>query len=317
LRIYQEIFVKLFTANEDKVNNTNKNTYEKIVALSYKFIKIIITLCLNILEKSPNGLSIIGDVGNKCNKIQGIGTGRNVNSSGEKHILHILHNYLGEDNSVFFDVGANIGQYTEALIANFSDRNFSIHAFEPSKSTFLQLTTKLASSNYPFPERIHSNNFALGKNSSEVLLYSDNAMSGLASLTKRRLDHFDIAFEQSEVCRVELLDNYCHLNNISSIDLLKIDVEGHELDVLEGAKNMLSASAISFVQFEFGGCNIDTRTFFQDFFYLFKAYSFEIYRITANGYCQHLPNYSERDEQFRTTNFLAVHQSITFTPDSR
>ena len=49
------------------------------------------------------------------------------------------------------------------------------------------------------------------------------------------------------------------------IDFFKIDVEGHEMDVLKGIGDKISN--IKLIQFEFGGCNIDTRCFFQDFWY--------------------------------------------------
>lgn len=53
-------------------------------------------------------------------------------------------------------------------------------------------------------------------------------------------------------------------------------VEGHELDVLAGAEEALKS--VQLVQFEFGGCNIDTRTYFQDFFYFFQQHGFAIHR---------------------------------------
>jgi hypothetical protein len=69
---------------------------------------------------------------------------------------------------------------------------------------------------------------------------------------------------------------------------------------------MLSSQAIDIVTFEFGGCNIDTRTYFQDFWYFFSKASFDMYRITPSGYLHPLKAYSELHEQFRTTNFMAV-----------
>jgi len=58
------------------------------------------------------------------------------------------------------------------------------------------------------------------------------------------------------------------------------------------------------IQFEFGGCNIDTRIFFQDFWYFFKNNNFEIYRITPFG-AAHKECYREFEECFLTTNYLA------------
>ena len=62
-------------------------------------------------------------------------------------------------------------------------------------------------------------------------------------------------------------------NQDQLIDYVKIDVEGHELDVLEGFGELINK--IKLIQFEFGGCNIiDTELFFQDFWYFFKKKNF-------------------------------------------
>jgi hypothetical protein len=63
------------------------------------------------------------------------------------------------------------------------------------------------------------------------------------------------------------------------------------------------------LQFEFGGCNIDTRTFFQDFWYFFKSYNFDIYRVGPFG-VKEIVAYSELDEFFSTTNFIAVNRKL-------
>jgi hypothetical protein len=55
----------------------------------------------------------------------------------------------------------------------------------------------------------------------------------------------------------------------------------------------------------FGGCNIDTRTFFQDFWYFFMEQNFRIWRITPSGIFQ-VKSYSEYDESFVTTNYIAA-----------
>ena len=58
-------------------------------------------------------------------------------------------------------------------------------------------------------------------------------------------------------------------------------------------------------QFEFGGTNIDTRTYFRDFWYFFKECGFILYRITPLG-AELIRTYRESDEYFMTTNFIAV-----------
>lgn len=58
------------------------------------------------------------------------------------------------------------------------------------------------------------------------------------------------------------------------------------------------------VTFEFGGANIDSKTYFQDFWYFFKAFGFHLYRITPSGYLVYLRSYEEALEKFLTTNVI-------------
>ena len=140
----------------------------------------------------------------------------------------------------------------------------------------------------------------------EAVLHFNSVGSGLASLTKRRLDHFGIDFNKSEKVEISTIDNYCSENAINHIHLLKIDIEGHELDALAGARRMFDKKSIDIVTFEFGGCNIDTRTFFQDFWYFFSEINMKMFRITPSGYLYPIESYNEIYEQFRTINFIAT-----------
>lgn len=137
-------------------------------------------------------------------------------------------------------------------------------------------------------------------------MYYNFPGSGLASLTKRKLDHYGIEFNKFETIAIDSIDNYCSENEIEHINLLKIDIEGHELDVFAGANNMFNKKAIDIVTFEFGGCNIDTRSFFQDFWYFFLGCNMKLLRITPSGYLFPIKSYNEIYEQFRTTNFIAL-----------
>ena len=70
---------------------------------------------------------------------------------------------------------------------------------------------------------------------------------------------------------LDTVDRYCEAHGVSRIDLLKCDVEGRELDVFHGVSRIFAAGLIGMATFEFGGGNIDTRTYFQDFLYLFEV----------------------------------------------
>jgi len=197
------------------------------------------------------------------------------------------------------DVGANIGDYTAACLE--ISENIQIRAFEPSP-----FANQILRKRFAHLSSVKVIELALGAGSGTKVLYSDELGSGMASLTKRRLDHHQIFFSESENVSVVTLDEWCKSNNFTP-NLLKLDVEGHELDVLAGGK--VTLRDVEVVQFEFGGCNIDTRTFFQDFWYFFQDIGFDLFRLTPFGALP-LTSYSEEDEYFRTTNFIAVNRKI-------
>jgi FkbM family methyltransferase len=227
-----------------------------------------------------------------------IGGSGKTDDSGEYNALEYIKKKLNaNDDIVVFDVGANIGDYAK-LIHNVFKNNISIFSFEPSLQTFqkLSINTKDITS-------IKRYNIGLGDQKTTLQLFSNAQESGLASLYKRRLDHLDIEMKYVENIEISTLDSFCNENKINHIHFLKMDVEGHELKVLNGAREMLESGKIDFIQFEFGGCNIDSKSFFQDFFYLLNA-NYKIYRILNNGLYE-ITNYSERHEIFLTANYLA------------
>ena len=232
--------------------------------------------------------------------LMGVGTGSNVDTSGEASVLRRLKDAPGNGELVVFDVGSNQGQFLQMSTKVLAGRACRMHCFEPSKTAYSSLLR-----NAEAVENIALNNIALGRETGERLLFTDKPGSRLASLTKRRMDHFGKDFAETEAVLVDTLDNYCSLHGVEHIDLLKLDAEGHELDILAGGAEMLRKKAVRFVLFEFGGCNIDTRTFVQDFYYLFRHHDMRIARITPGGFWFDLGNYKEIYEQFRTTNFVA------------
>jgi FkbM family methyltransferase len=209
-----------------------------------------------------------------------------------RHLARTLPNH-----PIVFDVGANVGDYTAALIDAID--NPSIHCFEPSQTAFALLQKR-----YEATREIHLNNAGLGAEEMTHALYADKPGSGMGSIYPRRLDHLGIDVHAVEEVQIYRLDTYCAHHGIERIDFLKIDTEGHELSVLRGAGEMLVPERIGAIQFEFGGTAIDSRIYFQDFFYLLTP-RYTIHRLLPDGLWP-MPLYSERHEVLMYANYICL-----------
>jgi len=234
---------------------------------------------------------------------QGIGSAGKPDSAADRALLRQLE--PGNRSLVIFDVGANRGRFLQLTLTRLAGHQTVVHAFEPSSTAFSELWQR-------FGEKsgIVLNNFALGSETGQQTLYFDVAGSELSSLYRRKVEHHGISFTGSEPVRVDTLDGYCATQGVTRIDLLKLDAEGHELHILNGAGRMFGRGAIGMVSFEFGGCNIDSRTFVRDFFEFFASRDMTLTRVTAAGKLYPVSGYEETLEQFRTTCFLAMRGSF-------
>jgi FkbM family methyltransferase len=164
------------------------------------------------------------------------------------HLLKDLRFYASEFNlpvETIFDVGANIGQTSTELRKYFPDA--SIHAFEPIDSTF-----EILSKNICNDRKTILNNIALGAEKKEVTIFLQHE-----SLINSLLNEINVETEsnpaqnrQTQIIQVLKGDEYCTLNKIESIFLLKTDTEGYDLDVLMGFEQILCDRKISFVLVE-------------------------------------------------------------------
>ena len=239
-----------------------------------------------------------------CHWLMGIGSGTDVEDSGEAAVIRKLIRENRRD-LVVFDVGANKGQFLNFTVSGLGNRLREIHSFEPAAVTYQTLTQ-----NAPKQDNVRLNHFGLSAAPGTARLFYDKENSGLASLTKRDLSFRNISFEREESITLSTVDAYCAEHYITRINWLKMDVEGHEIDVLRGATDLFARKCVDMVTFEFGGCNIDTRSYLRDFYNFFKAQGMDIYRITPSGYFHPLRRYRETEEQFTTVNYVAYRSEV-------
>lgn len=164
-----------------------------------------------------------------------------------------------------FDVGANKGQTTLKYRQMFNEAD--IYSFEPVKASFdqFQQNTKLLSQIFCF-------NLALGANNGqeEILV---QGTSGSNSINNKSITG------SLETVEIITLDNFIleREQTISQIDLLKIDTEGFELQVLEGAKSTLQDGKILYIFIEVTFRPEDTQhTQFIDIYHFLQKYNFNL-----------------------------------------
>jgi FkbM family methyltransferase len=204
---------------------------------------------------------------------------------------------------VVFDVGANVGEWANLVLQ--INPAVQLHCFEPSKSTFAKLAVQ------HFPANIVINNFGLSSTSRQAKLFVFGEGNGMNSLHRRQgLEYLGLApQEREETIELQTLDEYCSKHDVVKIDYLKLDVEGHELEVLRGAENALNDGRIGMAQFEYGGCNIDSRVLLKDIFDFVQSLPYVVCKILPES-IQQLSGYSQALETFQYSNWLLIHKDV-------
>lgn len=197
---------------------------------------------------------------------------------------------------VIFDVGANEGNYTDNIV-KINNEGFAVHCFEPNPESFSILKDKFRDS-----KNIICNNIALSDSEDEKNFYFNIKSSTASSFYE--MDGFTDRDFLIKKIKTLTLDNYCQEMKIQNIDLLKIDVEGHELSVLLGSSSMFKNGLINFVQFEFGHASFNARVFFYDYMNFFKNFGYKVYKLRSEGLEE--ISYSPFMEKCPYANFVAV-----------
>jgi len=193
--------------------------------------------------------------------------------SGEDYFLRNELKIM--NGGVVLDVGANIGDYCSFLKRMNSTLN--IYAFEPHPVTYQRLvsnTEKLA---------IKVFNVGVGATEGRLVLYdyANNDGSEHASLHKGVIEQIHKGQAIGHEVKVISLENFIAQHGIEKIELLKIDTEGHELEVLRGAANLLKNGKIKLIHLEFNEMNVVSRVFFKDIWDILPNYDF--YRMLPDG----------------------------------
>jgi FkbM family methyltransferase len=137
---------------------------------------------------------------------------------------------LCKHSKVIMDVGANSGVYT--LVAKAMNKDADVHAFEPIERVFNTLEKNIQINSF----HVSTVKKALSNGDGTAIIYDVNTPNQYAASLSRNVFGSDVHEEVIETIR---LDSYIRQNQITGIDLIKIDVERHEPEVLTGMGSYL------------------------------------------------------------------------------
>lgn len=210
--------------------------------------------------------------------------------SGEYRVLRKL---AALNPKIVFDVGANVGNWTKEFKTHSPDS--LVYSFEPIPQTFEKLSQNLK--NLP---KVTLHQMALSDKTGSIDFNFYPSNSYFSSIYQTNLDPNFLTISVDTISG----DEFCDRNDISEIDLLKIDVEGAENKVLAGFSKRLNEQKIKVIQFEYGPYNIDSHFLLKDFFKLLEGNGYRVGKIYPKWI--DTTGYSIEKENFILSNFLAV-----------
>jgi FkbM family methyltransferase len=205
----------------------------------------------------------------------------------------------GKPPAVIFDVGANKGEYTRAVLelAVQLRTPVEMHLFEPSPSCLATLTARFGRA-----ANVRIVACATGEQSGSVTLHHGGTGSSHASLLRRPELVQDPGADV--VVPVRRLDDYLRSSGVQRIALLKLDVEGFELATLRGLGDRMSPDIIDVIQFEYGGTTRDAGVTLRELAHLVHERGFLLGKLLPRSI--ELRNYAPWMENFAYANYVAL-----------
>lgn len=218
------------------------------------------------------------------------------NSGTSKVISDLLRDLPKKPFRTLFDIGAHIGESTEVYARLLQE--CEIFCFEPAPDAFAKLEDTVSS----IP-KAHAYNLGLSDSPGERLL-KINPNSTMSRLSAKGGEEIMVP--------VATLAEFCQNNNIPHIDFVKIDTEGHDLEVLKGAAYFLEN--IDILQCEVSANRYNRfHAFFEDICnYMFDAgfYLYHIYEQTPEWTGGGYPIMRRFDPVFINSNLVGPIQNV-------
>lgn len=199
-------------------------------------------------------------------------------SEGEKEAFAFFKEitpFLYGKALTYVDVGAHVGNvYKAARKSSLYFRH--AHLIEPNPDNYKELVNSFGEQQKG--RTVHCHNLAMGAEAGFVTMQSEGTMS---QVLKQDESDF-ITREHKETFRIEALplDLFTHRAGVKHINLLKVDVEGFEMEVLGGARELLAENRIDVIYIEAGlSKSGGQQTYYRSIEDYLAGFGYKIFRI--------------------------------------
>ncbi len=204
-------------------------------------------------------------------------------------------NSIIRPNDVVFDIGANIGIYS-LWFSKCINNNGRIFSFEPDEANMerFKYIIGLNNINSIYPQQIALSN-SIGKAKFSMGLDEQNGL----------LNDSHASIEQFKMVNTNTIDNFCAENTVDVINYMKMDVEGAEWFVLNGALSMLTQQKIKIIQLEINNQLIKYNISVKQLVDYMNAFGYKLYRLNSNLVEININNENLLDEDSNNYYFIA------------
>ncbi len=241
-----------------------------------------------------------------------------LNKFSSNEVESDIRKYLKKKDRIVFDVGCFRGTFTEDLIKNEQElgikSNFFLFDPNPNVKSYIKHLLKnekvkyfnLAFDNSNTNKKFYLNTFMEPAGSSlNPMLRDDKKWAISRKFIMQILQPFKKISGFSEInVQTQTLDNFCLSKKIENIDILKIDTEGNDLNVLKGAKKLLSENRIKVIYTEISSTKINFKKKEKDTIDFLNSCNFDLKKIYKNKIFSILSGLKVTDNLFVNKNLI-------------
>ncbi|MCB9091766.1 MAG: FkbM family methyltransferase [Halobacteriovoraceae bacterium] len=156
----------------------------------------------------------------------------------EPDLIHLYKHLIENKDWVVLDIGANIGAHS-LIMAKMMGRNAKVYALEPTKFAFQKLTQNIRL-NEDLKEKVLPRNILLTNESQEVAITQISSSWDISKkISDSERNPYDGGFYKSTENATRMtLDQFIQSEKIKELDLIKLDVDGNEVDILRGSRSL-------------------------------------------------------------------------------